>query len=500
MSFDGLNQMEETAGPILFVPLDDRPCCLDMVVRLAQLAGVEVRTPPRDSLGRFQNPGHPARILDWLESQPEELPLVVALDMLAWGGLIASRHPNSSVEAARSHFHRFQDLARARKGPIYAFKTLLRTAPTQTTVEETEQAEQIIALSRLGFMREKARTPAQRQHLDDAIEHLKSGLTGDFLQRYLDVRMRNHQFDREIVQSSGLFESLLIALDDCQTEGWNLLEKESLQLLAERNSLAVDFYPGTDESAGLLLTRLLCPERGIEPVWSHNHLPLTQTRYEDRPLGPLLQSQLQASGLRQGRCRRKLFLYGRLGTQQEAAHQGGAAQAEAASLDKFLDQLEASLEAGDSCVVADLAFANGGDLGLVDALLERGLASRLTGYSAWNTAGNTLGTALATLALHPESPTPAQEMARRVLLWERLTDDAFYQSRFRFRLKRELGPGLHLAGEELQAAERLLREEFHQFAASLWSRLFPEQPLEPFKITLPWGRLFEVAIELNCCA
>lgn len=492
--------MEESADPILFVPLDDRPCCLDLVVRLAQLAGRDVRTPPRHSLGRFQTPGHPGQILDWLESQPGDLPLVAALDMVTWGGLIASRHPDSSVTAAQSHFQRFRDLVSERQGPIHAFKTLLRTAPTQTTVEETEQAEQIIALSRLGFMREKARTPAQQRHLDDAIEHLKAGLTGDFLQRYLAVRKRNHQFDREIVESATLFDSLLIALDDCQTEGWNLLEKESLQLLAERRSLAVNFYPGTDESAGLLLARLLCPEQGIEPVWSHNHLPLTQTRYEDRPLGPLLQSQLQASGLRQGRCRRKLFLYGRLGTQQEAARQGGTAQAEAASLDKFLEQLEQALDNGDSCVVADLAFANGGDLGLVDAMLDRGLASRLTGYSAWNTAGNTLGTALATLALYPDQPTQQQEMARRVFLWERLTDDAFYQSRFRFRLKRELGPGLHLAGEELHAAEQLLRDEFHQFAEGLWSRLFPEQPLEPFRITLPWGRLFEVAIEMGASA
>lgn len=490
-------KMEESVQPILFVPLDDRPCCLDLVVRLAELAGRQLLTPSRQALGRFQQPGDPTAILDWLEAQPSELPLVVALDMVTWGGLIASRQPASAAEAAQSHFKRFQAILERREGPTHAFKTLLRTAPTQTTVEETEQAEQIIALSRLGFMREKVRSHGQQQHLDHAMEHLKSGITGDFLQRYLDVRKRNHQFDRTIVKAGHSFQSLLIALDDCQTEGWNLLEKESLELLAEKTSAPVDFYPGTDESAGLLLARLVCQGTGIEPVWSHNHLPLTQTRYEDRPLGALLQSQLRASRLRQGRCRRKLFLYGRLGTQQEAAHQSVAARAEAQTQEKFLDALEAALKAGDSCVVADLAFANGGDLGLVDALLERGLASQLTGYSAWNTAGNTLGTALAMLALYPDNPNPAQERARRILLWERLTDDAFYQSRFRFRLKREIGPGLSLAGEDLKTAERILTDEFHNFAAELWNRLFPSEPLAPFQITLPWGRLFEVAIHVN---
>jgi hypothetical protein len=491
--------MEKERQPILFVPLDDRPCCLDLVLRLASLAGSAVLTPSRAALGRFQTPGKPAEILDWLQEQPRDLPLIASLDMLSWGGLIASRHPGSDALAARSNFERFLSIQGARQAPTYAFKTLLRTAPTQTTVEETEQAEQIVALSRLGFLKEKVRRPGQSTHIDAAMAQLQESISPQFLQRYLSVRKRNHQFDRYIVESASHFDALLVAMDDCQTEGWNLLEKESLQRLAQERRMAVDFYPGTDESAGLLLARMLSAETGVEPVWSHSHLPLTQTRYEDRPLGALLQSQLQASRLRQGRCRRKLFLHGRLGTQQEADRQAGSVKVEQESFQHFLDALETALDAGDSCVVADLAFANGGDLGLVDALLERRLASRLTGYSAWNTAGNTLGTALAMLALYPDHPSQQQERARRLLLWERFSDDAFYQSRFRFRLKKEIGPGLNLAEDDLKAAERLLCGEFHNFAADLWNRLFPEEPPIPFRISLPWGRLFEVAIEPSNC-
>lgn len=496
----------EQAQPILFVPLDDRPCCLDLVLRLATLAGRQVLTPSRSALGRFQKPGNPTAIIEWLQEQPSDLPLIASLDMLSWGGLIASRHPDTDEAAARANFERFLTLQDRRQAPTYAFKTLLRTTPTQTTVEETEQAEQIVALSRLGFLKEKLFASGQSgSHIETAMTQLKAGISPTFLDRYLAVRKRNHQFDRFVVESASHFDALLVAMDDCQTEGWNLLEKESLQKLAEARRMPVDFYPGTDESAGLLLARLLCSGTGIEPVWSHSHLPLTQTRYEDRPLGALLQSQLQAAKLRQGRCRRKLFLFGRLGAQQEAdsqsrshpssRHQARSSHQEQESLEHFLESLETALDAGDSCVVADLAFANGGDLALVDALLERGLAARLTGYSAWNTAGNTLGTALAMLALYPDHPTAQQEHARRLLLWERLTDDAFYQSRFRFRLKKEIGPGLNLDDDDLKEAERLLGSEFHNIAAELWSRLFPEEPPIPFRISLPWGRLFEVAIE-----
>lgn len=482
--------------PLLFIPLDDRPCCLDLVLRLASLVSENIRIPPRASLGHFKQPGNPRAILDWLESQPSAAPLIASLDMLSWGGLIASRDPQQDKASAESHFQRFLDLQRHRSGTTYAFKTLLRTTPTQTTVEEIEQAEQIVALSRLGYLKDKLQKSAQNYTpIQSAITQLEQNISPTFLERYLAVRQRNHSFDRLVVRSASALDALLFAIDDSQTEGWNLLEKERLQDLADRHELSVDFYPGTDESAQLLLARMLGQEAGIEPIWSHHHLPLTQTRYEDRPLGALLQSQLQASRLRQGRCRRKLFLYGRPGAQLEANHQGGPIKPiEQENLTGFLDRLETALDAGDSCVIADLAFANGGDLHLVNGLLERGLASRLTGYSAWNTAGNTLGTALAILALYPEEPSAEQEHIRRLLLWERLTDDAFYQSRFRFLLKKEVGPGLCLSADDLITAESLLTRDFHEVASHLWTQLFPDEPLQPFKLTLPWGRLFEVAI------
>lgn len=487
--------MSQDSKCILFIPLDDRPCCLDMMERIAALSSVRLLTPPRDALGHFQSPGDPERILDWLQAQDTALDLVASVDMLSWGGLIGSRHPDSSADLAEKYFARFCELQAQRTGKTFVFKTLLRTAPTQTTPEEVEQAEQIVALSRMSFLHKKNQLTPQARSIQAAIDQLKTGISPHVLERYLGVRKRNHRFDSLVVSKASLFDALLVALDDCQTEGWNLLEKERLEKQALKAGDSVDFYPGTDEAAALLLARLLVPETGIEPVWGHSHLALTQTRYEDRPLGALLDAQVQAAQLRQGRCARKLFLYGRMGSQKEAAHQGKVGGTDTSALENFLTQLEQALDRGDSCVVADLAFANGGDLGLVEELIDRGLASRLTGYSAWNTAGNTLGTALANLTLFPDEPSASQEKARKVLLWERLTDDAFYQSRFRFQLKRELGPGLTLADDELQKAHQLLTEDFHAFAKDLWERLFPDEPVIPFTVKLPWGRLFEVAIE-----
>ena len=167
---------------VLFIPLDDRPCCLEMVERIAALADSRLITPPREDLGHFQSPGNPTRILDWLEQQEGDIPLICSIDMVTWGGLIASRHPDSDALQAREHFDRFCRIEAARSGRSLVFKTLLRTAPTQTTPEEVEQAEQIVALSRMSFLYEKNRMSPQGRAIQAAIDKLKDGISPHVLE------------------------------------------------------------------------------------------------------------------------------------------------------------------------------------------------------------------------------------------------------------------------------------------------------------------------------
>lgn len=45
--------------------------------------------------------------------------------------------------------------------------------------------------------------------------------------------------------------------------------------------------------------------------------------------------------------------------------------------------------------IADNAYANGGDLGIVKILNNNHLLMKVDGYAGWNTSANTLGTAIA---------------------------------------------------------------------------------------------------------
>ncbi len=333
----------------------------------------------------------------------------------------------------------------------------MRTAPTQTSADEVGWAEAILALS-------QASTGIQS-------ERLASRLPPERLAAYRRARNRNHQLNRWAIQQveGGRWTGLLLGIDDSKTRGWNIGEIAELQGLT--TGLPVWITPGTDESTQLLLARACAHQRQIQLVWSSPQLPELVGAYEDRPLQALTEAQMQAAGLESvPASASQLFIHGRTGPQAEARDQtAGPVNGE------WLTQLRGA----ERAVVADVAYANGGDL----SLLEQSRGLDLLGYSGWNTAGNTIGTALACLSLAREA-APA-----RSFLLERLGDDGLYQARHRQRLQHQLGhAGLQLSSAELTRAQHYLNGPF----LADWREW--AGPGVGLTAELPWERCFEVGL------
>src|SRR5450432_2387847 len=87
---------------VLLVPLDSRPAAGQFATMIGRMDSVDVRLPPYDSLGRFTSPGSPAAVLHWLETQDyhDVDAVIVSADMVAYGGLIASRVDDATESQA----------------------------------------------------------------------------------------------------------------------------------------------------------------------------------------------------------------------------------------------------------------------------------------------------------------------------------------------------------------------------------------------------------------
>ena len=100
---------------VLYVPLDDRPYNARVPRLLAQMVDYEIIMPPAEMLGCFRAPGQPEEIADWLRGHvdPALDCLVLSLDMLAFGGLWASRCPTTRTQLAQQRMEILAELRQA---------------------------------------------------------------------------------------------------------------------------------------------------------------------------------------------------------------------------------------------------------------------------------------------------------------------------------------------------------------------------------------------------
>lgn len=494
--------MTPTSQRLALVPLDDRPCCRLFPVRLAEMAGHHLEIPPRRRLGKYLDPGNPSRLMDWLDARLRRRPgsptgLLLSLDMLVWGGLVASRRLDLSPADALRNLKRLALLSQRR--PTWAFMSLMRTAPTQTSLEEVEQATRLTELA-LWMSRQARDLPGA----DEKVQALLQGIPAPWVDGYLQARRRNLFLNltalRRAAESD--WRHLLMGIDDSRTEGLNVLEAARLEAAIGELKAPATVAPGTDEMALLMLVRALAPGTELFVRFSKRSDLDRVTRYEDRSLSGVVQAQAQAAGIElSAGASRQLWVYAPRGEQEEASRQGKPRRTR--RVVRFVEDLCDALDGGACVAVADVARANGADLALVEELLRAGVFPRLAGYAGWNTAGNTLGTALACAALVPDKPTPTTEGARLSFLLERLADDALFQADLRQEISAPLGGSfVRLEGARLEETRKKVQELLGGRVVRLFEEHFKPTPFEGHRphltrvaVDLPWPRTFEVEVE-----
>ncbi len=118
---------------ILFIPLDDRPPCLQFTVKMGMIGNAEVVTPPKALLGRYTTAGQCDQIIQWLQQQNLSSfdAAIISLDMLAYGGLVASRVFTVETDIASKRVEVLSTIRRKEhKLAIYAQSVIMRLAPT----------------------------------------------------------------------------------------------------------------------------------------------------------------------------------------------------------------------------------------------------------------------------------------------------------------------------------------------------------------------------------
>lgn len=540
---------------LALLPLDDRPVNYDQPWWLGRAAGIEVRRPPREWLGNPFRAAERERLAGWLlDDAPAAGGLVVAVDTLAYGGLIPSRQSAAPLAEVVAALEPLRAIRSARPDlPILAFSVLMRVNRSNSAEEEKAYwADHGRDLFRLSYLDDKA--SVGDASTDEVAESraVVGGIPEEVVADYRAGRERNHAVNRLMLDwlSEGTIDYALIAQDDTAPYGWNIEEARALRRIILDRGIAerAAVYPGADEVASLLVAAFVCRQAGFRPrIWTRYSGidgPSAVTAFEDRPLGELVKAHLGPLGGRMAGTPDEadvvLAVNAPAETQADAWLQLGvrhparvppglatadprallAARREMSTVRRDVDELARAVAAdvadGRDVAVVDVAFTNGADLAFAERLAAQVPIARLAAYSAWNTAGNSVGTALAqgiVRAISRRAEQPADAIAAHLaLLAIHWLDDYAFQGVVRTEILLEDLPelGLTPSFERLpdilvaEVEKRVHRRLVPHVAAlgQAFAMIGIQNGASKCRVlsvvveppTLPWQRVFELSI------
>lgn len=504
---------------VLLIPLDDRPATTQFAQMMGSIAQLSVETPPASMLGRFTTPGQSDAILDWLERVPVHQydSVLVNIEMVCYGGLISSRTNDTPKDVAIQRLRRLWKVRKANPGVrFYGFGAVQRIAPTalRTTRPWRDTLTQLVLLKSKIVGKP---TEAQVKRAKD----LRSKVPYGEVEAYYEARSRNHAVQQELLRMTAAraFDYLVLGQDDAQQEGPHVVENRRLAEMAKNLKIVnkVFFCEGIDQHSNVLLSRSILGRQNWTPAV---HVEFADeigkgkvAPYESTHVEESLLDQVRASGARiePDPAQADYTLY--VNTPDPRADH----------FKTFVEKLTSDVDQGFPVAVADINLGtNGtGDVRLFDSLQESGRSMRLLSYAGWNTAGNTMGTAIPAANIYLAARRVAgndfeRELAQRAFLLHRLVNDFSYHRYTRplaYDLQQRLGAEKEETyGTAFDAINDFVRQDMSlrindTFRTQFQGRTFFAGPrqyrfseMRDVKVELPWPRAYEVRIGFTLLA
>lgn len=491
---------------IALLPLDDRPVNVLLPQDVARVAGIAVDIPPADILPRYREPGDVCALGEWLRERaddPSTVHLVVSLDMLVYGGLIASRTSDDSARDCLARLDLLRELRQAHPGlRISAVSLVMRASDSYSAAEEPDYWE--------SYGREIHRLGAEVHRQDRSSQPDEEGeartVPPEVITDFVARRVRNHIVNLQalVLAEEDVIDFLAVTADDTAEFSAGSAEQDWLRhwMRFAASGTEVLMYPGADEVGAILVARALSAAAS-EPVTFRmvcaeegglDRIP----PYENQPMTESIRRQVLAAGARivDSNADVELIVH----APDPARHDmfgGYPERDDESAIAGTIDALRGALSRGRRAALADVRYPNGADAALMLRLSEEGMLASLTAFGGWNTAGNTLGSvvAVAVAAVVGGRTGQLDQRAVRQALLTRLLDDWVYQSVIRT----EDGPSL-FADDLPVADDRAVRAAEEAIARRMTDYLATRLPADGWRLSslrLPWRRSFEVEIGLE---
>lgn len=497
------------ARKIIYLPLDERPCNYLFPREIFAGTDIAVAAPPAAAMGKKKTPGDFQLIREFLLNECKDAyGAVISVDTLLYGGIVPSRLHHLALEELISRLSLLSELKK--RNPelaLYAFQLIMRTPQESISEEEPEyygECGREIFLQ--GYYRNKERLGIITDEERQAAAAVK--IKPEYIDDYLNRRRVNLAMNRATLEllAAGVIDFLVIPQDDASEYGFPSMDQAELRAVIAEKRLgpSVYLYPGADEVGCVLLARMLNKVKGGTPrvflKYPSPSAPMVIPCLEDRPLDVTAKYHIASAGgvSASSLADADIALLLLIGADKMIPRPGAAPGRGVdvlSNLPECFEFARRALADGRSVAVADLIHLNGGSPEVLSYIKRAGLTMKLAAYAGWNTASNSLGTAIAqAIVYHYYGDRPEH----RFFLVKRYIEDIGYCGVVREKVASEIisrGLSYFNVGEEDGWAARRVEEELNKFFADQLPEVFREYRLEDAR--LPWKRMFEVDFKVK---
>lgn len=457
---------------ILIIPIDNRPVCYDLPEQIANLCNdAKIFIPPREFLGGLTNFANYDKILNWVKETTLNNHIdyaILALDTIAYGGLVASRRIEISQDEIKSKIETFISQLKQSNAKILATSSIMRISNNNVNEEEKPYWD---------TFGEKIFNYSFEFH-KNGIE-LKHEIPSEILEDYISTRKRNYEINLFYLSllEKNLFDFLVISQDDTAKFGLNVKEGQELAKIIASKNLPATIKTGADEIPLTLLTRVFCDfykeKITITPIYSIFESKNIISRYEDITIENSFLGQISICGAKAASNGDfSLYLNTPCQIQDDLAMQ------------IFKDKKGAEFEEPKGFyAIADIKSANGSDNDLIKKMLQNKYNENFLGYAGWNTTANTLGCVLSTsiITYIARKKGTLNEKYFKKLTATRLLDEWAYQANLRQNLRKN--------------PEFDIEQGFIEYIQKV--QTFLDLEIDKISFYFPWDRTFEVGICLE---
>jgi hypothetical protein len=494
---------------ITLLPLDERPANTRYPAHVAAIAGATLVLPPADALPDLRVPASRDDLMLWLQREAAQCDGIVAsVDLLGYGGLIASRISYDSIDEVLQWITPLAELRSARR-PVFAFNVIQRISNANDATEEpaywAQYGMRLYRLSReMDMQGEKGSERFDPSNMSPAFTLA--------VQDWLTRRARNHAVNLAMLREAALgkFDLLVIPSDDTSPIGLSARERKHLEfwkdaLFPSRQTGGagggmVLMYPGADDLGSAMVARMINHQRNHSPrVFVHftdESMKNNVAPYEDRPIHQAVATQVMAAGAQITASLNEadvvLVVSPPFERKERDPHPlDFDADKRGDQLLPAVQQIAQWVREGRRVAIADVAFPNGAEPAFVELLFQHVDIAKLAAFGGWNTAGNTLGSVLGCACVPCDD-----DRARQIALAHHLLEDWGYQAVVRDDLRSWLSEKFgtpNIPPDHLDEATAFTTTWLEPIAQRIRDAGLP---CTVSNVRHPWRRTFEVDFDL----